>query len=183
MMPYKPKYCCQCGEKIDRIDWKPWTSRRFCQLCETDFGIYDKLRGVLVFIGLLCGLYGAGSYFQKPERQLNVAPQQFIASNVRDNAAQPKSVASVLTGTVHPSVQTNSSAAPPKTHPATAEPANLTTKTAKTKITEAAEKVYFCGAPTRKETMCSRRVKNGGRCWQQAGQAALLPPEKLIAAQ
>jgi hypothetical protein len=183
MMPYKPKYCCQCGEKIDRIDWKPWTSRRFCQLCETDFGIYDKLRGVLIVIGLLCGLYGAGSYFQKPERQLNVAPQQFAASNFKDDAAQPKTAAPIQTDNVRLPAQTSNSAAPTKTQNAPVETANLTTKPAKTKITEAAEQVYFCGAPTRKGTMCSRRVKNGGRCWQHAGQAALLPPEKLIAAQ
>lgn len=180
-MPYKPKYCCQCGEKIDRIDWKLWTSGRFCELCETEFGIYDKLRGALVVVGLLFGLYGAGSYFQKPERQLNVAPQQFAASKVEDNSAQPKTAAPV--SAVQLLAQTGNSAAPTKTQ--TAPPAaNLTTKSAKTKIPEAAEqRVYFCGAPTRKGTMCSRRVKNGGRCWQHAGQAALLPPEKLIAAQ
>lgn len=181
-MPYKPKYCCQCGEKIDRIDWKPWTSRRFCQLCETEFGIYDKLRGVLVVVGLLLGLYGAGSYFQKPGRQLDVAPQQFAALNVKNDAAQPKTAAPVSTASLQLSAQTVNSAAPTKTQTAPAA-ANLTAKPAKAKITEAAEKVYFCGAPTRKGTMCSRRVKNGGRCWQHAGQAALLPPEKLIAAQ
>jgi hypothetical protein len=45
---------------------------------------------------------------------------------------------------------------------------------------EAPEKVYFCGAPTKKGTMCSRRVKSGGRCWQHEGLTALLPQEKLI---
>ena len=179
-MPYRPKYCCQCGEKIDRIDWKLWTSRRFCQLCEIDFGIYDKLRGVLIAIGLVCGLYAAGSYFQKPERQFNVAPQQFAASNIKDDAVQSKTAAPVSTGGVQSPAQTSNSAAPTKTQTA---PANLKTKPAETKITEAAERVYFCGAPTRKGTMCARRVKNGGRCWQHAGQAALLPPEKLIAVQ
>jgi hypothetical protein len=183
MMPYKPKYCCQCGEKIDRIEWKLWTSRRFCQLCETEFGIYDKLRGVLVGIGLVCGLYAAGSYFQKPERQLSfAAPQHFAASNIKEEVAQSKTAASASTGNVQLPAQTGNSTAPTKTQTAPAV-VSLTTKPAKTKIIKAAEKVYFCGAPTRKGTMCSRRVKNGGRCWQHTGQAALLPPEKLIAAQ
>ncbi|HEX9961513.1 MAG TPA: hypothetical protein VGB00_11305, partial [Pyrinomonadaceae bacterium] len=47
----------------------------------------------------------------------------------------------------------------------------------------ATEAVYFCGAPTKKGTPCSRRVKGGGRCWQHAGQTALLPPEKLLISQ
>lgn len=181
-MFYKPKYCCQCGEKIDRIDWKPWTSRRFCELCETEFGIYDKLRGVLVVTGLMFGLYGAGSYFQTPERQLNVAPRQFAASNIKDDAGRTKTAVPVSTDSIQMPAQTGNSAVPTKTQTATTA-AILPTKRAEQKITEAAEKVYFCGAPTRKGTMCSRRVKNGGRCWQHAGQAALLPPQKLIAAQ
>jgi len=43
------------------------------------------------------------------------------------------------------------------------------------------ETVYFCGAPTKKGTPCSRRVRGGGRCWQHQGQNAMLPPEKLTA--
>jgi len=45
------------------------------------------------------------------------------------------------------------------------------------------EAVYYCGAQTKKGTPCSRRVKGGGRCWQHAGQPAMLPPEKLLISQ
>ena len=40
-MLYKPKFCCQCGEQIQRIDWNLRTSRRFCELCETEFTVYE----------------------------------------------------------------------------------------------------------------------------------------------
>lgn len=179
-MPYKPKFCCQCGEKIDRIDWKPWTSRRFCELCETELGIYDKLQLGLVGIGLLFGLFGIGIYLQKPDKQLMVTQSQFAASNVKSDIALPKTVAQVSTNnTVQPLTQANNFA--PQTKP-TQLPATLKTKSLEPQQIEAIEKVYFCGAPTKKGTMCSRRVKNGGRCWQHQGQEALLPQEKLLAA-
>lgn len=182
-MPYKPKHCCQCGEKIDRLDWKPWTSRRFCELCETELGIYDWIPRILVGIGLLFGLYGIGSYFYQPEKLLNAAPPQLAASNLKSETIQPKTDAQVSTGGIVQSPkQTNSSNTQTKT-PNAPNAADLKIKQTAAQIVEPAEKVYFCGAPTKKRTMCSRRVKNGGRCWQHEGQAALLPQEKLIAVQ
>jgi len=182
-MPYKPKHCCQCGEKIDRVDWKPWTSRRFCELCETEFGIYDKLKWILVGIGLLFGLYGIGSYFQKPDKQLSIAANQFAAANPKSDTAQQKTVGQVpIDDGVQSPLKASNSAAPTKS-PMAALKSDLKTKQSESQTGEAVEKVYFCGATTRKGTMCSRRMKNGGRCWQHAGQAALLPQEKLIAAQ
>ena len=182
-MPYKPKHCCQCGEKIDRIDWKPWTSRRFCELCETELGIHDWIPRVLVGIALLFGLYGIGSYFQKTEKQLNIAPQQLVATNQKIEAVPPKTAAQVpVGGSVQTPAQPNNSSAQTKTQNAPTA-SDLKSKQTAAQTLEQTEKVYFCGAPTKKGTMCSRRMKNGGRCWQHEGQAALLPQEKLIAAQ
>lgn len=178
-MPYKPKYCCQCGEKIDRTDWKPWTNRRFCELCETEFGIFDKLRWFLFGTALLFGLYGIGSYFQKPEKSLTLTSNQFAVSNTNGNANQIKITAQVPNNSgVQPAnpANSNSTAKSP-------DELEAKLKSAEKKTIEPAEKVYFCGAPTKKGTLCSRRVKNGGRCWQHEGQAALLPQEKLLAAQ
>jgi len=180
-MPYKPKFCCQCAEKIDRIDWKPWTSRRFCELCETELGIYDKLHWGLLGIGLLFGLFGIGTYLQKPEKQLNVAPNQFAVSNVRNDGLLPKNAAQVSTNSSVPN-QAQANNFPPQTKPPQL-PVELKTKPTRPQAAEITEKVYFCGAPTKKGTLCSRRVKNGGRCWQHEGQAAMLSQEKLIAVQ
>jgi hypothetical protein len=182
-MPYKPKHCCQCGEKIDRIDWKPWTSRRFCELCETELGIYDWIPRILVGIGLLFGLYGVGSYFQKPETQLHVASNQLADSNAKSNLTQPKALAQVsIDNSIQLPTQSSNSAAQTKTSTASVT-SNLKHQPAVVSAADAPEKTYFCGAQTKKGAMCSRRIKNGGRCWQHEGQTAMLPQEKLLAAQ
>ncbi|MBD0325234.1 MAG: hypothetical protein ICV68_02320 [Pyrinomonadaceae bacterium] len=31
---YKPIFCADCGERIERDKWRLWTSRRFCEICE-----------------------------------------------------------------------------------------------------------------------------------------------------
>lgn len=181
-MPYKPKHCCQCGEKIDRIAWKPWTSRRFCELCETELGIYDWIPRVLVGIGLLFGLYGIGSFLQKPEAQLTVASNQLAALNAKSNSIKPQSATqNSFTDNVHLPTESSNAAAQTKTLPAPT-PSDLKIRQAVATAAQPPEKVFFCGAQTKKGAMCSRRIKNGGRCWQHEGQAAMMPQEKLLAA-
>lgn len=80
-MLYQPKFCCNCGEEIQRVDWNWLTSRRFCELCETQYKIYDFLPRILVGIGLFLGIAGFGLYLQKPENSVNAPPHQ-IAGNV-----------------------------------------------------------------------------------------------------
>lgn len=183
-MPYKPKYCCQCGEKIDRITWKPWNSRRFCELCATDFAVYDWLLRALFGICLLLGLLGIGSFFQKPEKQLTVASNQFLSSVPinKSEVVNLKNVAQVstnngnqlLTPTNNSNGQIKSQTVPLRS--------DLKGQQVESPSNETAEAVYFCGAQTKKGTLCSRRVKGGGRCWQHAGQPGMLPQAKLIAA-
>jgi hypothetical protein len=171
-MPYKPKFCCQCGEKIERVDWKLWTSRRFCELCATDFGVYDKLPLILISASVLFGLFGVGSYWRASDKALNIAPNRFV------EGASPTNKAVTIQANQLPQVSSNTSVQTPAQAKNEIVPAqNLKTKPAQT---PAQEIVYFCGAMTKKGTPCSRRVKNGGRCWQHEGQAAILPQEKLI---
>ena len=42
------------------------------------------------------------------------------------------------------------------------------------------EEVYLCGARTKKDTPCSRRVHGPKRCWQHKGMKAMLTQEKLL---
>jgi hypothetical protein len=42
------------------------------------------------------------------------------------------------------------------------------------------EKVYTCGARTKKGTPCSRRVHGPVRCWQHKGMPAMVSQEKLL---
>ena len=57
---YRPNFCAECGDKIVRLRWRVWTSRRFCDKCSSRFVSVDVLRrvcaaAVLVFIGVLIG--------------------------------------------------------------------------------------------------------------------------------
>ena len=57
---YRPNFCSECGEKIVRLRWRIWTSRRFCDQCQPRIG--SRLRWqraglsvVLVCLGVLIG--------------------------------------------------------------------------------------------------------------------------------
>lgn len=188
-MFYKPTYCCHCGEKIDREKWGIKDSRRFCESCASEFVLKEWIPRAIVFGGILALLFGFGTLLvRKPEKPLNVttAPassnqaQNQKSQQLLSNANVQNSVSSVNTAnnTAWQTQRQNSS------DPNRAE--NLRLQTAEKsadKQNAPTEAVYFCGAQTKKGTPCSRRVKGGGRCWQHAGQAAMLPPEKLLISQ
>lgn len=183
-MSYIPKYCCQCGEKIDEIDRKFWASPRFCELCETDYGIYDKVSRGFVALGLIFGLFGIGSFLVKPEKTPLVAQNQIVVgnSNGKTETANQKVVSQVVPDSdVQTKTQIGNSAVQLKSQGAPS-PTEAKVNRSETASDDASEAVYFCGAETKKGTLCSRRVKGGGRCWQHAGQPAMLPQAKLIAA-
>ena len=182
-MSYKPNFCCQCGDTINRIDWKLTTSRRFCDLCETDFKMQDWFpHGVLAF-GILMSIFGFGTFFlksvdsQKPLAQIAetsrdsrnkpsakiAEPQNSANRNVNEGKLIETNDANIETQSLKTSLETNS------------------LKIKQSQVSEVQnEPVYFCGAQTKKGSPCSRKVKGGGRCWQHSGQAAMLPENKLL---
>src|SRR6185436_11290350 len=83
---YRPNFCSECGEKIVRLHWRFWTSRRFCDKCSARFTRPQLLRGALATIAfLLVGvLIGRGTR-QKPsplviERLVNTPTAQSSSS-------------------------------------------------------------------------------------------------------
>jgi len=180
-MSYRPKYCCQCGEKIERIDWRFWHSRRFCELCGTEFWIYDWLP-YLKGIGVLLVIFVTGWHFQKPEKTLNVAPNQFVSNSSKISANQNAAVQFPNANSVQTAELTKTNPQPLKS-PTALKVSETKVGQPESSTTESSEKVYFCGAATKKGTPCSRRVRGGGRCWQHEGQAAMMAQEKLIANQ
>ena len=50
---YRPNFCCQCGQKIVRLRWRAWTSRRFCDKCVRAFAKTQWLRPSLSLAALL----------------------------------------------------------------------------------------------------------------------------------
>lgn len=185
-MLYKPKFCCECGTKIERSDWKIWTSRRFCVDCEIDKKPYEWLTKIAAVALALFGLSGVGSFLAKTEKPLNVTTSQLSATNFSKNrqvsgnsnvqpSAQNAANSNQLLN-VNQSLKTKSDLKAGGNTP-------LQSKVLSETKDETSEPVYFCGARTKKGTACSRRVKGGGRCWQHAGQPAMLPPEKLLISQ
>jgi hypothetical protein len=186
-MFYKPTYCCHCGEKIDRAKWGIQDSRRFCESCASEFGLKEWIPRVIVFIGILGALFGFGALLRKTEKPLSVTNspplvstnaahnqknQQFSANpNVQNSAPFPNAA-----NNAESQAKKQISLDPNQTQ-------NLRLQSSRNPQNASPEAVYYCGARTKKGTPCSRRVKGGGRCWQHAGQAALLAPEKLLISQ
>jgi hypothetical protein len=50
---YRPNFCSECGEKIVRLRWRFWTSRRFCDRCSARFAKAQLVRRVLMTLVLL----------------------------------------------------------------------------------------------------------------------------------
>jgi len=181
-MRYKPNYCCNCGEKVERLNPSFADCKMFCDVCKHDFVFQRMTPLIFSFLMAIVGIFGIGSYWRSGEKPLNLSTRQFIANSPNsgktsaNNASQVGSNSNVQQTAQTNNVQTNAS-----------NPSNLTTKTsAKQTIpptVKSEELVYICGAPTKKGTPCSRRVRGGGRCWQHKGLEAMLPPEKLLVSQ
>ena len=77
---YHPNFCSECGERIVRLRWRVWTSRRFCGKCSPTFRRAHLLQRVSVTFGvLLLGiLIGRGWRSERPplviQRIANISP-------------------------------------------------------------------------------------------------------------
>ena len=180
-MFFRPSFCANCGEKIDRAEWGIFTSRRFCQVCESEFKGQDLIPRVVVGIGLLVGVLGFGGYLKSgsgtSEAQLLRQPKKLVEQQIPANQTAKTDVPAPLSRTVTAPVQapeTQSRTQLPNTQPQAQEPAKPMKFQA-----EAVNEVYYCGARTAKGTPCMHRVKGNVRCFQHIGMPAMLPPDKL----
>ncbi|MGI9056266.1 MAG: hypothetical protein ACR2F2_10755 [Pyrinomonadaceae bacterium] len=176
-MFYKPTYCCNCGEKIEKTESLPWSSGRFCDVCKTEFSFQEWLPKVFILVFGLFGLLGIGSYLRSGEKEQIVSLKQ-KKNFVQENSDKNDTPANQIQNSNREIVRQNEQ----KTESDSAIMANKN-KAEKPKIVGEPienEKTYFCGAMTKKGTPCSRKVKGGGRCWQHKGQDALLAQEKLL---
>jgi len=185
-MFYKPKFCCQCAEPIKRVGWTLLTSRRFCELCETDYQLDEWLRRIGIAAAILFGIFGLGTFLQKPEKPLTLASSNSIgnSTNINRNGVNNQVSVNANIQTSAKSQEANSATVQSQAKPPNA-PAkqDLKTQRVSNQLNAGQEIIYFCGAETKKGTPCTRRVKGGGRCWQHAGKPALISPEKLVASQ
>ena len=183
-MLYIPKYCCQCGDKIERIEWKISSSRRFCELCETEFKIYDRLPAIIASFGIFFSILGLGTYLQKSDKPIDKLPKQLIATSLNNNKSgnnQNNSAQAPTNKIVQTTEQPPANVSTVETTPRTVSPVeNSIKKQLPAAANTAPELVYFCGAATKKGLACTRKVKGGGRCWQHTGQPAIMPQDKLL---
>lgn len=173
-MFYKPKFCCNCGEKVERAKWTVWNSRRFCELCETEFKGHDIVIRAIVGFGVVMGTFGLSSYFGlgRSDRYEAPTPRPVVADSaplrLREPVSpDPRSRFPTEAAVVQPNTEDRLQRSDDLNDLLPlAENEKVRTRTEQD--TPRVEKaVYHCGAKTKKGTPCSRRVKvRGARCWQ-----------------
>jgi hypothetical protein len=165
---YKPNFCAECGERVERSRWHLWTSRRFCVSCARLFKrsqiLMPLIAGLALFsLGLIAG------------RLQRSAPPPLII----ERGQLPPSTGTSKAGAQSPDGESEA-AAPPAAAAPKPGPVYGPDGTANERPTEPDETVSICGARTQKGTPCQRRVRGTGRCWQHKGMPAMLPPDKLV---
>lgn len=157
---YKPKFCCECGEKIERAEWRPWTNRRFCEFCQTEFQGEEIGRKVFTLFGtfaIIAGVFGIyGVQRPAPTQSATVLPT-VSGSQISENLVIPLNPASIENKQTEFLQTAAANTVPVNSVPVYGAPE------------KELKPVYYCGALTKKGTACSRRVKEKGhRCWQHS---------------
>ncbi len=167
-MLYKPKFCCNCGEPIDRIEWTLLTSRRFCDACSVENKKYDVLpRGVVVF-GVLAATFGLGSVWTSSTSSGSSGPMPADAAPVGVRTAQKAPLPPRSTIQVSEPVDPLANGSAEKGGITAADTSPRPSPDVASRQT-----TYYCGALTKKGTPCSRKVKAAGmRCFQHEGKPA-----------
>jgi len=164
-MLYRPNFCCNCGEKIERAEWSLVTSRRFCDPCASELNIADWTPKVITLVVLLA-CFALISSFSRPTTP--TSKHDGVKAAVEARRATNVFGDSNSNTTLPPQVQSQ-----PPTIAGNATISNTAPQNDLARTVKSSEAVYFCGALTKKGTACSRRVKKPGeRCWQHAG----MPP-------
>ena len=193
-MLFKPTYCCSCGDKIERVEWRLLTSRRFCDLCETEYKFDDWLPRIMGLIALMFGVWGIGSYLNRPTDSIDISRSRVVRSSKFQNNGESKSRGdrpisnsqSFRDSQRGKSEKVDRLDTTPRREAEKSEGSETvsvgsTKKTERKRlIKEVSDPIYFCGAETKKGTPCSRKVKGKKRCWQHEGREAILPQNELI---
>jgi hypothetical protein len=171
-MFYKPKFCCNCGTGIERVDWRLWTSRRFCDVCEVEQKGQVLLTRLVFGSALLFGVFGVGSYFQGHDPAAGNTKAIVLGDSTRRRAVAMESkqeTTRVEPGSFEMEIGRTDLNNVTETGEGPQIAAASKEQPAIRKIASD-EPIYFCGAMTKKGKPCSRRVKSDVRCWQHAGQ-------------
>ena len=166
---YRPKFCSNCGERIERAEWRLWTSGRFCPVCEIEHKGRELLPKAVLGVASLIILAGGFS---------------LISGSGRADVPRPAALRSSLT-TVQAAARPEEGpvASQPSPSPAVAAAMPVSSpRAAPVKPLVAADAAYVCGAETKKGTPCSRRVKGNVRCWQHLGMPSMPGADRRVGA-
>lgn len=183
-MLYTPRFCCQCGEKIDREKWGVFSSRRFCENCEIDFPLQKWIPALWLGAGTIVFLFGFGGYLKNSENARRTTLPTVENARERNTEDSKTNVTSALNSVEQKT--TNSNAEKSEQTPKSATLAELNRKSPEVSANrhnQTAEESTYCGAQTKKGLPCTRRVRGGGRCWQHRGQSAAPIDGKTVAGQ
>lgn len=170
-MLFRPKFCANCGGKIERADWRLWTSRRFCQVCEIELKEYEILPKAIGVALSVITIVAVGISFSSRSQtsDLRELKQESKKETALERHSEPaNTIAQVVAAPVNeiqPGIR------------------NLASTTGQQKLVEKKPKIEidevpsFCGAETKKGTPCSRRVKGATRCYQHHGMPAMTVAE------
>ena len=153
---YRPNFCVDCGERIARVRWRVWTSRRFCRSCERRF----RRRRFAAPLAASVALFGFGFM---AGRQARPTPPPLVVERGELPPVVPAA---------RPGLAGSAADRPAPRYGPDGSPDE--------RPTDPGEIVSVCGARTKKGTPCQRRVRGTGRCWQHRGKPASIPPHKLI---
>jgi hypothetical protein len=153
---YRPNFCVECGERLTRRGWRALIRARFCSDCDRRLGrsIYAKTITIVAIV--TAAAFATGRYLHLPAPPLTVqraanSPLSDLPVSLNDSNGP---------GTRRDSIKQN-------------------VESLNTIVPD--DKVYICGARTRKGTPCHRRVHGSGeRCFQHKGMPSLLPLSKLV---
>ena len=169
----RPSFCCSCGEKVERIEWHVWTSRRFCELCQTEYQFEEWFPRLLGACCVLIGMSGIGGFLAGPEatRDLVHSPVEMAIERGRRLPLRSPERESPDPASSRPVAAADRDRTKmPETGEADAGPP---------RPPEVVVGEYFCGAETKKGGPCSRKVRGPVRCWQRKGREPVVPQENL----
>ena len=147
-------YCTECGAHLKRKRWRAWLNRNLCEDCARRRGrtFVHPLAGIAV---IAIAAFALGRY-------LRPAPPPLVIERAANSPL------SDLPVNLNKTARTDR------------EQADGLDQNSKVITQTADEKLFICGARTKKGTPCKRRVHVAGeRCYQHKGRPAILPLEKL----
>jgi hypothetical protein len=98
---YRPNFCCECGNKIVRLRWFVWTSRRFCDKCFLALAKSHWLRPSITVLVLFLATFLLGRGCRRAPPPLII--ERPIGSTTNSSAAPEKTSGASNATTPQPS--------------------------------------------------------------------------------